>query len=195
MSDRCHVWCLTTMVVTTLRRESSIVFLQHAYRSGGLARCRLLLWPVTFTAESMQQSVRMSTWCVKNQATYFLAPPVPNCSMTWAPSARKTTSDVYSCRWRSLLTACRTPNLPTKIIPTKIAGLKLSGKLPMGLGIPPLRIKIMIESNPLKSIILVRRLAVRKSNHCFLAACRKEAAPLLPALAVRRAQFQLTALP
>ena len=31
----------------------------------------------------------------------------------------------------------------------------------MGLGIPPLRIKIMIESNPLKSIILVRRLAVR----------------------------------
>ena len=30
----------------------------------------------------------------------------------------------------------------------------------MGLGIPPLRIKIMLESNPLKSIMLVRRLAV-----------------------------------
>ena len=30
----------------------------------------------------------------------------------------------------------------------------------MGLGIPPLNIKIMLESNPLKSTILVRRLAV-----------------------------------
>ena len=31
----------------------------------------------------------------------------------------------------------------------------------MGLGIPPLRINIMLESIPLKSIILVRRLGVR----------------------------------
>ena len=30
----------------------------------------------------------------------------------------------------------------------------------MGLGIPPLRIEIKLESNPLKSIMLVRRLAV-----------------------------------
>ena len=30
----------------------------------------------------------------------------------------------------------------------------------MGLGIPPLKIKMMFESNPLKSITLVRRLAV-----------------------------------
>ena len=30
----------------------------------------------------------------------------------------------------------------------------------MGLGIPPLKIKIMLESKPLKSIMLVRRLAV-----------------------------------
>ena len=30
----------------------------------------------------------------------------------------------------------------------------------MGLGIPPLRIKMMLESNPLKSTMLVRRLAV-----------------------------------
>ena len=53
-----------------------------------------------------------------------------------------------------------TPNLPTHIIPTKIAWLELSGKLPSGLGIPPLNIKIMLESNPLKSIMLLRRLAV-----------------------------------
>ena len=31
-----------------------------------------------------------------------------------------------------------TPNPPTNIIPTKIAWRKLSGKFPMGLGIPPL---------------------------------------------------------
>ena len=53
-----------------------------------------------------------------------------------------------------------TPNLPTKIIPTKIAWLKLSGKYPMGMVIPPLNVRIMIESNPLKSRILVWRLAV-----------------------------------
>ena len=48
----------------------------------------------------------------------------------------------------------------TKNLPAKIAWLKLSGKLPMGLGIPPLEIKTMLEANPLKSRILVRRLAV-----------------------------------
>ena len=34
---------------------------------------------------------------------------------------------------------------------------KLSRKSRMGLGIPPLTIKIMLESNPLKSIMLVGR--------------------------------------
>ena len=32
--------------------------------------------------------------------------------------------------------------------------------------IPPLRIKILLESNPLKSRILVRRLAIRKGGRC-----------------------------
>ena len=31
-----------------------------------------------------------------------------------------------------------TPNLPTNIVPTNIARLKLSGNFPMNLGIPPL---------------------------------------------------------
>ena len=52
------------------------------------------------------------------------------------------------------------PNLPTKSLPTKIARLKLSGKFPMDLRVIPLKIKIVLESNPLKSRILVRRLAV-----------------------------------
>ena len=54
-----------------------------------------------------------------------------------------------------------TPSLPTKIIPAKIPWLKISGKSPMDMRIPPLKIKIMLDSNPLKSRILVRRLAVR----------------------------------
>ena len=62
--------------------------------------------------------------------------------------------------WHRPLRPCPTPNLPTKIIPIKIAGLKLFGKSPMGLGIPPLKFKILLESNHLKSRILVRRLAV-----------------------------------
>ena len=53
-----------------------------------------------------------------------------------------------------------TPNLPTNIVSTNIARLKLSGKLPMYLRIPPLEIKIMLESNPVKSTMLVGGLGV-----------------------------------
>ena len=53
-----------------------------------------------------------------------------------------------------------TPNLPTKMIPAKTPWLKLVGKFPMDMGIPPHNIKILLESNPLKSRILVRGLAV-----------------------------------
>ena len=53
-----------------------------------------------------------------------------------------------------------TPNLPTNIIPTNITWLKLSGKFPVGLGIPPVQIKIVLESNPLKSTMLLGRLGV-----------------------------------
>ena len=60
----------------------------------------------------------------------------------------------------------RTPNLPasTKIIPTKIARLKISGKFPVDMIIPPLTIKILLESNPRQSTILVRRLAVGRQG-------------------------------
>ena len=53
-----------------------------------------------------------------------------------------------------------TPNLPTSIVPTNIAWLKLSGRSPMGLGIPPLKINIMLESNPPKPTMLVGGLGV-----------------------------------
>ena len=42
----------------------------------------------------------------------------------------------------------------------KIAWLRLSRKFPVGLGIPLLKTKVLLESNPLQSRILVRRLAV-----------------------------------
>ena len=48
-----------------------------------------------------------------------------------------------------------TPNLPTNIVPTNIAGLKLSWKFPMDMKISPLTINIMLESNPLKPTMLV----------------------------------------
>ena len=54
-----------------------------------------------------------------------------------------------------------------QIIPTNIARLKLSGKFPMGLGTPPLRFKIMLESNPLKSTMLVGRLGVWGFDYNF----------------------------
>ena len=67
------------------------------------------------------------------------------------------------CTWNQRVPgpflASSSPNLPTNITPTKIAWLKLSGKFPMDMRIPPLRVKIMLESNPLKSRILVGRLA------------------------------------
>ena len=57
-------------------------------------------------------------------------------------------------------TRLATPDLPTNIVPTNIARLKLSGKSPMGLGISPLEFKIVLGSNPLKSTILVGGLGV-----------------------------------
>ena len=56
------------------------------------------------------------------------------------------------------------PSLPSKIVPTKVRCLKLSGELPVGLRIPPLELKILLESSPLKSRIFVRRLAVRSET-------------------------------
>ena len=55
------------------------------------------------------------------------------------------------------------------ITPAKIARLKLPGDFPMGLGIPPLRIKTTLESNPLKSIMLARRLDLAGTLTGFLA--------------------------
>ena len=62
------------------------------------------------------------------------------------------------------LNICRqkmvTPNLPTKILPTKIRWLKTSRKSPMDMSIPLLKTKIMLESNPMKSWISAGRPAL-----------------------------------
>ena len=52
-----------------------------------------------------------------------------------------------------VLYSYRTPNLPAKIIPTKIAWLKVSRKCPMDMSIPPRKNKILLETNPPESII------------------------------------------
>ena len=52
------------------------------------------------------------------------------------------------------------PSLPTKISPAKIRRLKTSGKHSTDMRIPPLKMKVLLESDPLKSRILVRRSVV-----------------------------------
>ena len=49
-------------------------------------------------------------------------------------------------------------------LPTNIAWLKHSGKFPMGLGIPSLKIKIMLESSPLKPTMTVGGLGEKLSE-------------------------------
>ena len=58
------------------------------------------------------------------------------------------------------------PNLPTKIIPAKMRWLNISRKLPMDMRVPPLKTKILLESSPLKSRILVGRLCVLIIKPC-----------------------------
>ena len=76
------------------------------------------------------------------------------------PRSWKLNKTCHLCEFWNVGCWSDTPNLPTNITPTNIAGVKLYGKFPMDLGIPLLRIKIMLESNPLKFIVLVQRLAV-----------------------------------
>ena len=57
---------------------------------------------------------------------------------------------------------------PISLLTLSLLRLLDSDFFPMGLGIPPLTIKIMLQSNPLNSIMLVPRLAV---NTTCLATC------------------------
>ena len=65
--------------------------------------------------------------------------------------------EIGRSRWAGELAI---PNPPTNITPTNIAWLKLSGESPMDIIISPLKIKIMLESNPPKSIMLVEKLGI-----------------------------------
>ena len=54
-----------------------------------------------------------------------------------------------------------TRTVPTKTVPTKICCLNISREFPADLRLPPLSLKVLLESSSLKSRVLVRRLAVR----------------------------------
>ena len=118
--------------------------------------------------------------CYDRRAHGGLGRPVRGCLCDWiALAADVLTGRVLhlhissSQRWcisYALRRFCRclftspllpTPNLPSNIIPTNIAWLKISVKLPMAMRIPPLKHNIMLESNPLRSTILVGRLAIQ----------------------------------
>ena len=80
-------------------------------------------------------------------------------STTFAVSAKARTSSLTATPILSIyLSVCLsiylsiyiTLFLPTKIIPTKICWLKTSGKIPMDMRTPPLKVKILLESNPPK---------------------------------------------
>ena len=58
---------------------------------------------------------------------------------------------------KMIVANCRRPiSLYTKIIPTKVRRLRISGEFPVDMRIPPLEIRIPLESNPLKSRIFYR---------------------------------------
>ena len=91
-----------------------------------------------------------------------------------APADDRRRADPWCCRLDR-----DTPNLPTKISPAKIRRLKLSGKSPVDMRMKPLKLKIMFESNPLKSRILVRRSAV--TRHVRVLFCVTRPAKAVPA--------------
>ena len=67
------------------------------------------------------------------------------------------------CRYLAMEVRCRRADLthlPAEITPTKIRWLKITVKFPTDMRIPLLDIKILLQSNPLKSGIVVRRLVV-----------------------------------
>ena len=71
------------------------------------------------------------------------------------------------------------------IIPTKSARLKTSGKFPMDMRIISRNLKILLESNPMKSRILVRRLAVIRAGCEKPSAVRGTVAAVCPFARVR----------
>ena len=71
-------------------------------------------------------------------------------------------------------------DLPTNIVPTNIALLKLSGKSPIDTRIPSLVDKIVLESNPLKSTMLVGGSGVAASRLFSERGGRPEQFGLLP---------------
>ena len=82
-------------------------------------------------------------------------PPWPVPSGRWQKNER-----ALKGQTNSIISRASVPNLPTKTFPIKIAWLELlSLRTWPDTRIPTLNIKIMFESNPPKSGILVRRLA------------------------------------
>ena len=84
-------------------------------------------------------------------STHLRTPPRTRSLRSCAPPRASATSSHREISVRG------TPNLPTKIIHCEICLLKISRKFPYG---PQNSTRQSLESNPLKSRILVRRLAV-----------------------------------
>ena len=101
-----------------------------------------------------------------NSRRHCRIPPFTKVSLSYASNVEACMEYTCSERKPSNSDQAITPNLPTKIIPAKIRWLKLPGKSPMDMRIPPLKLKILLESSPLKSRILVRRSAAESPMTC-----------------------------
>ena len=118
-------------------------------------------WVLPLTYLYLPKSARAYLFPQSVKIHYFCSGPIrvdPICPQPRGEKAHASLGRVARRRRRPVEDAV--PNLPTNIAPSKIARVKLSGKFHMGLGIPPLKMKIMLESNPLKSIMLVEKLGV-----------------------------------
>ena len=61
--------------------------------------------------------------------------------LSTAHTQTETSRDPREDKWTA-------PNLSTKLIPTKICWLKVSGKIPVDLGIPPLKLRLCLSQTP-----------------------------------------------
>ena len=67
---------------------------------------------------------------------------------SWRKTKKTNRSSKMPSDWLAVTPLPPAPNLPTRIITAKIAWVKPSGKFPAGMGIPPLKIAIMLWVKP-----------------------------------------------
>ena len=92
--------------------------------------------------------------------SYYITATVTTYCFETCAEIDRNSLDSLNNMWLQLQWLQSAGPMNTKNLQTKIRWLKLSGKCPVGLEIPPLNIKTLLELNHRKSRIVVWRLAV-----------------------------------